>query len=151
MRTVEHSIEIATQPSQVIKAFTEPELLKAWWGVDRSLVEKRPGGLYSLIWNINEQGMGYVSTGIVQQYEPNGLFEVADLVYFNPERAIMGPLTLRVIAKIKDGKTLLNLSQGGYLDGDDWDWFHAAASEAWPAAIQRLKAYLEADGVDSTL
>ncbi len=145
MRTVERSIEIATTPSQVIKAFTEPELLKAWWGVERSLVEKRPGGLYSLIWNISGQGMGYVTTGIVRQYEPNGLFEVGDLVYFNPEREIMGSLTLRVIAKVKDGKTLLNLSQGGYLDHADWDWFHAAATEEWPKAIQRLKEFLEAE------
>jgi hypothetical protein len=89
--------------------------------------------------------MGYVSTGIVRQYEPNGLFEVSDLVYFNHERAILGPLSLRVIAKIKDGKTLLNIAQAGFLDGDDWDWYHTSATETWPKVIQQLKAYLEAE------
>jgi uncharacterized protein YndB with AHSA1/START domain len=144
MRMVENSIEIATNPAQVIKAFTEPELLRAWWGVERALIEKRPGGLYSLIWDITEKGMGHLTTGIVRQYEPNGLFEVSDLVYFHPEREIMGPLSLRVIAKGKDGKTLLNLSQGSYQDGGDWDWYHASVSEAWPKAIQQLKSFLEA-------
>jgi uncharacterized protein YndB with AHSA1/START domain len=144
MRIVEHSIEIATNPSQVIRAFTEPELLRAWWGVERALVEKRPGGLYSLVWNISDKGMGYVSTGIVQQCEPNGLFEVSDIVYFNHERAILGPMTLRVIAKVKDGKTLLNINEGGHQDGGDWDWYHSEVSASWPNAVQKLKAFLEA-------
>jgi uncharacterized protein YndB with AHSA1/START domain len=141
---VEYSIEIATNPAQVIKAFTEPEMMRAWWGVERALVEKRPGGLYSLIWNISDKGMGHVTTGIVRQCEPHGLFEVSDMAYFSHEREILGPLSLRVLAKVKDGKTLLNFNQGGYQDGGDWDWYHAEMSEAWPKAIQSLKAFLEA-------
>lgn len=140
---VENSIEIATNPGQVIKAFTEPEMLQGWWGVERALVEKRPGGLYSLIWNISDHGMGNVKTGIVRQCEPHGLFEVSDLVYFHPGHSIMGPMTLRVIAKVKDSKTLLNITQSGFHDGSDWDWYHAEATEAWPKAIQKLKEFLE--------
>ena len=140
---VDYSIEIATNPAQVIKAFTEPEMLHEWWGVERALIEKRPGGLYSLIWNISDKGMGHVTTGIVRQCEPHGLFEVSDMAFFSHERAILGPLSLRVIAKVKDGKTLLNLNQGGYQEGDDWDWYHAEMSKAWPKAINSLKTYLE--------
>lgn len=144
MKMVEHSIEIATNPSQVIKAFTEPELLREWWGVERALVEKRPGGLYSLVWGIRDGGMGMVTTGIVQQCEPNGLLEVSDIVHFNHARAILGSMNLRVIAKIKDGKTLLNINQGGILEGPDWDSYREELKSSWPLAVAKLKEFLEA-------
>ncbi|TNE65969.1 MAG: hypothetical protein EP344_02720, partial [Bacteroidetes bacterium] len=63
MRKVETSIEIQAGPDAVIAAFTEPEPLRGWWGVERSLVEKRPGGLYVLAWQISGQGFGYISSG----------------------------------------------------------------------------------------
>ena len=48
MRRVESDIEIIVSPEKAIRAFTDPALLKSWWGVEKSLLELKPGGIYTL-------------------------------------------------------------------------------------------------------
>jgi uncharacterized protein YndB with AHSA1/START domain len=50
MRHVKSQIEIAVLPEKVILAFTDKELLKGWWGVERSLIELKQGGIYTPAW-----------------------------------------------------------------------------------------------------
>lgn len=33
--------------------------------------------------------------------------------------------------------------QGNYQSGGDWDWYHDAVKLAWPAALEKLKNFLE--------
>ena len=63
MRFVESSVVIAKSPELVLSAFTQVDHLQKWWGVERSLIELRPGGLYSLVWKITDDAMGFVTTG----------------------------------------------------------------------------------------
>jgi uncharacterized protein YndB with AHSA1/START domain len=143
MRTVKASIVIHKHPDIVLKAFTDPFHLKNWWGVERSLVELKKGGLYSLVWQIGDQGMGYVSTGIVGEYIPACQLKVETMVYFNPQRPIFGPMELLVLATPEHGSTTLTIVQSGYQNGPDWDWYYAAVKDAWPSALQKIKGYLE--------
>jgi uncharacterized protein YndB with AHSA1/START domain len=68
MRKVEVKINIRTSPEKVIAAFTNPDMLKEWWFVEKTLIEKKSGGLYTLTWNVTDKGFGYVSTGIIKSY-----------------------------------------------------------------------------------
>lgn len=60
MKKVEVNLSINTTPEKVIQAFTDPNQLGEWWGVEKSLIQKKIGGLYTLAWSITEKGMGYV-------------------------------------------------------------------------------------------
>jgi uncharacterized protein YndB with AHSA1/START domain len=40
MRKVEVKINIRTSPEKVIAAFTNPDMLKEWWFVEKTLIEK---------------------------------------------------------------------------------------------------------------
>lgn len=143
MRHVETTVLIKSNPEQIIAAFTDQEKLKGWWEVERSLVEKRPGGVYSLAWQISEKGFGYISTGIVTSCIADKELKIENFLYFNPDRPILGPMTLHLLAKKKEGGTELYLCQGGYQYGTHWDWYYEAVSKAWPIAVKNLKAYLE--------
>jgi len=70
MRKVEATINIGSSSATVFNAFIEPLQLKKWWGVDRCLIETKQGGIYSLTWNINNQGFQYISTGVITVYQP---------------------------------------------------------------------------------
>ena len=143
MRKVEVTIEIDTVPERIIQAFTEYDMLHEWWSVERALIQKRRNGIYTLAWNITDRGFGFVSSGTIRKYNARKLLEINNFVYLNPERPILGPMSLTVKAKQKNALTELYLCQDGYLDGDDWDWFYDSVKEAWPVVLNTLKEYLE--------
>ncbi len=146
MRSVEALIIIKARPIEVTNAFVEQEHLKAWWGVARSLVEAKIGGVWAVAWEISEAGIKYVSSGIFHDYEAGEYLRIDNLVYMNPERQILGPLTLEIFAdEIRDG-TKVRVIQSGYQSGDDWDWYYDAVMQAWPYALGLLKKYLEGVG-----
>lgn len=143
MKKVEVTIDIRVKPEKIISAFTEAKMLRDWWGVEQSLVETKSGGLYTLAWNVTDKGFGYVSTGIIAEYQRDQKLVVEKLVYLNPERSVLGPMKLIVEATEKNEGSELYLCQDGYRDGGDWDWYYEAVHQAWPVVVKVLKKYLE--------
>lgn len=145
MRNVKSNIEIAVAPEKVILAFTDAELLKGWWGVERSLIDPKPGGIYTIAWGISEQGIKYVSSGIIKEYDPAGLLYIENYIYLNPEKNFLGPHELEIKAVAKDNGCWVYLRQGPYPENinADWEWFYQAVLGAWPKVLPELKKFLE--------
>jgi hypothetical protein len=80
----------------VIEAFTDPVMLSAWWDVERTLIEKRICGLYTLAWDITDKGFGFVSTGIIKNYIPGSVLEIDNFIYLNPGISILGPTRMAI-------------------------------------------------------
>jgi hypothetical protein len=139
MRKVEVSTQINCKPEDMIRAFIDPEMLLNWWGVERAFIEPRVGGNYVLTWNISEKGFGYVSTGVISEYDPGHCLVLKNLIYLNPERSILGPMSLSIRAT----KGRFHLSQDGYQSGKDWDWYYDEVKSAWPMVVKNLKHFLE--------
>jgi len=143
LKKVEAKIEIKTSPKKALDAFTMFDLLKEWWKVERALIEKGNGGIYALAWNISDAGFRYVSSGIISSYKPAEHLYIKNFLYFNPEKPILGPMSLRIEVKPKSNATELYLCQYGYKDGEDWDWYYEAVKKAWPIVLEELKKFLE--------
>lgn len=143
MKKVEATILIETNPEQVISAFTNPEKLAGWWQVEKTLIELKPGGLYTLAWVVTEKGMGYVSTGIIKTYQPESELVIENFVYLNPGKPFLGPMSLTVRATEKEVGTEVYLCQDGYHSGEGWDWYYEAVKQAWPQVMKTLKNYLK--------
>jgi uncharacterized protein YndB with AHSA1/START domain len=143
MRNVQTTIIIDASPDKVLAAFTTPSHLHQWWNVERSLIDLKEGGLYSLVWEISGNGMRYVTTGIIKEYLPACQLRISNLVYFNPDRPILGPLELLILTTPEDDKTTLTVIQSGYQKGADWEWYYNAVNVAWPEVLKQLKSYLE--------
>jgi uncharacterized protein YndB with AHSA1/START domain len=142
-RSVQASIRIRTTPQRVLDSFLQLELLRVWWGVERALIEPRSGGVYSLAWDISKAGFKYISSGIIASYQPHQHLHIESLVYFNPERQLLGPMNLKIDMETERDETQLHLVQDGYQTGADWDWYYVSVHEAWPAVLQNLKGFLE--------
>lgn len=143
MKKIEVTIEIDTDRARIISAFTDSEMLKDWWNVDRTLIEKKVNGLYALAWNIGVNGFGFVSTGIIKEYTPDSLLVIDKFVYLNPDKSFLGPMGLTIKATPKADGVELYISQDGYQNGNDWNWYYNAVKTAWPTVAQGLKNYLE--------
>lgn len=144
MKKVEVKSQITSSPQNVIEAFLDATMMHKWWGVEKCLVEKKTGGVYTLVWNINEQGFSYVTSGIIERLEPNSELVISKLVYLNPEKAILGPMTLTIKATIVDAETSeIYLCQDGYQSGGDWDWYFEAVKGTWSNVIDNLRKHLE--------
>jgi uncharacterized protein YndB with AHSA1/START domain len=143
MRKVEVTKDIQSTPDKIISAFTEPDILKDWWGVERTLIEKKVGGVYTLAWNISDNAIGFVSTGIISEYNPQNLLVIDKFVYLNPDKPFFGSMTLTIKATEKDYGSELYLCQDGYEHGADWDWYYEAVKQAWPVVVETLKNHLE--------
>ena len=143
MRKVESTIVVNVPPAKVIRAFIDAGMLRAWWSVERALVEPKVGGVYTLAWGVSEKGFGYVSTGVIKSYDPESTLVVDNLVYMNPERPLFGPMSLTVKATKSGTGTEVYLCQDGYQQGADWDWYYEAVTHAWPEVLKNLKSYIE--------
>ena len=144
MRLVAASIDIRSKPESVFQAFLRLEHLKKWWGVERSLIEAKAGGLYTLAWNISENGIRYASSGIISELIPGEYLMIKSFVYLNSEKQILGPMELEIDLTPIDGiQTKVGVVQSGYQYGGDWDWYYNAVVEAWPVTLELLKNYLE--------
>ena len=138
MRHVETSIEVAAAAPAVVRAFLELPALEKWWHVDRGVVDPRIGGVWALAWQRSEHGFKYFITGRIDALTDSRL-QIGNLVYFNPERAALGPMALTIES---DGKRM-TIRQDGYREGGDWDWYYEAVSKAWPMVAEDIKAFLE--------
>lgn len=143
MKKVEVYISINTTPEKVIDAFTEPEMLKAWWQVEKTLIDKKLKGLYILTWALTDKGIGYVSSGSIKEYIRTEKLVIENFAYLNYEKPFLGPMSLTVTAISKNDTCEVYLCQDGYQAGPDWDWYYEAVKDAWPKVMQMLKDYLE--------
>ena len=126
MKKVETKIKAKTSPQKVIRAFLDDKMLKEWWGVERSLIDRRVGGAYALAWDIDEGGMKYVSTGTIRLYNPKGLLVIEKFVYLNYEKPILGPMSLTIKAERQNDLTNIYICQDGYKEGEHWTWYYEA-------------------------
>lgn len=145
MRFVESSILIDKPASVVLSAFTDHQHLKNWWGVERSLIELKKGGLYSLVWQTNN-AINFVSTGVIEEYLPGCQLKVERMAYFNPHRPVFGPMALMILTTPEEIGTTLTVVQSGYQHGSDWDWYYHAVKDTWPLVLVKIKDYLEKSG-----
>ena len=142
MKAVRNSINVACEPERAIHIFLRQEDLNHWWGVEKSFIENKAGGCYTLCWMISEHGAKYVSTGVIETLEPTRL-SITNMQYLNPDYPILGPMTLEVTAIKTDKGCTLTIEQGGYQSGPDWDWYYEAVRQAWPQVMGTIKTYLE--------
>ena len=143
MRKVEVSIEVMCPPERAIRAFTEFKMLKDWWGVERCLIDKKVGGVYTLSWGISKKGMAFVSSGIISKFNATRQFKVNRFVYLNSEKEFLGPMSLEVrVTRMQKGCKLY-ICQDGYGSGSKWNWYYRAVQTAWPMVAMNLKSYLE--------
>ena len=143
MRLVAASIDIEAKPDKILQAFLRQEHLHAWWGVARSLIEPKAGGLYTLAWEISEQGIKYISSGIIAELIPFEYLMIRNFVYINYEKQILGPMELEIdLIKIDEKTTKVGVVQSGYQYGSDWDWYYNSVVQAWPQTLELLAEYL---------
>jgi hypothetical protein len=71
-------------------------------------------------------------TGRILSLERDRRICIVDLVYFSPDRAVLGPMTLTVEVACVQGGSEMTIRQEGYQDGPDWNWYYEAVCAAWP-------------------
>ena len=145
VRTVETKIHVAATEENVLRAFLDLEAMRHWWHVDRGLVEPREGGVWALAWERSEQGFKYVITGRIASLEPGQRLVITEMLYFNPDRPVLGPMSLMVKAGVSPGGCELTIQQDGYRDGPDWDWYYKVVSWAWPQVAKDIEQFLETE------
>jgi uncharacterized protein YndB with AHSA1/START domain len=146
MRHVETTIRVEAPPEVLIRAFSDVEAMRQWWGVDCGLVKPQEDGVWALAWEHSSKGFKYVMTGRILSLERDRRICIVDLVYFSPDRAVLGPMTLTVEVASVQGGSEMTIRQEGYQDGPDWNWYYEAVCAAWPEVAKSVKRYAENSG-----
>ncbi|MGE5106871.1 MAG: SRPBCC family protein [Sphingobacteriales bacterium] len=144
MRSVQAQIEIKASPLRIIQAFLDAEDLRRWWGVARSLVQQKPGGLWVMAWEVTTSGMKYVTSGVIETIHADGYLKITHLVYLHPQKHILGPMEMEItVQAISEKSSIIRVEQSGYLHGGDWDWYYESSNEGFAYTLNLLKEYLE--------
>jgi len=141
--------EFNAKPDQVWKAWTDPEIMKKWWGPKEFTtptvkIDFRPGGKY-LSCMKGPDGKEYWSTGVYKEIVPKKKIVVTDS--FSDEKGNVVPashygmqnfpkeLKIKVIfEEIKGGKTKMELHHIGIPDGEMKDM----TSQGWNESFDKL-------------
>lgn len=155
----DHSLRIDAPPARVVAAFFEPRALSEWWDVANVVATPRPLGAYALEWQTSSATddllghFGGVLHGTVVDFQPRRGFLVADCYWLPPDGDPLGPMALEVTcseeprASNSNGllpATLVHVVQRGVEDDSPrWVRYYELLAAGWPAALERMKTYLE--------
>jgi uncharacterized protein YndB with AHSA1/START domain len=141
---------IAAPASVVMKAFFDPEALRAWWRVGHAVTTPRPLGPYAIEWLPTEfrdevlGRLGGVFRGTVIECHPGEGFFVADAVWLPPDGEPIGPMALRVTLQAEgEGSTRVRVTQTGYDESPRWRRYYEVIGFGWQRALASLKVLLE--------
>jgi uncharacterized protein YndB with AHSA1/START domain len=143
---VQAEIDVAAPPEAVLEAFTQVEAMQVWWHVQRGHVAAHPGGFWALTWDVPQPEFGFVVlSGIIESFRPGEHLSIKNLLYFNRQRPVLGPMTLTIEVRKAEDLSHLVVCQDGYGYGEDWDWYYELVRKNWPPALVAAKAFLEAE------
>jgi len=141
---------IAAPPGVVMEAFFDPDLLRAWWQVARSVTTPRPLGPYALEWVPTELRdevlgrLGGVFRGTIVECRRGEGFLVADAVWLPPDGEPIGPMALEVrLQADAGGATHVRVTQTGYEESERWRRYYEVIGVGWTRALASLKSLLE--------
>jgi uncharacterized protein YndB with AHSA1/START domain len=151
MRECGHRLTINAPPAAVLDAFFDPDALKAWWQVARSVCLPRALGSFAVEWESTRSRdellgrLGGALHGTVVEFVPGRQFFIADLYWHPPEGDPIGPMALEATCKIDGNATVLQVRQSGYDKASErWARYYDIMSNGWVLALGSLKEYLEA-------
>jgi uncharacterized protein YndB with AHSA1/START domain len=147
------SIEIAAPPGRVLKAFFDPQALRAWWQVTHAVVTPRPLGPFAVEWQPTEfrdevlGRLGGVFHGTVMQFQAGHGFFVADAYWLPPDGEPVGPMAFEVectlLSSDAGGRTRLRVRQSGFEESVRWRHYYDVIGHGWEHALAALKALLD--------
>ena len=141
---------IAAPPLVVMKAFFEPDALRAWWQVAHAVTTPRPLGPYAIEWPPTDfrdevlGRLGGVFRGTVVECRQGEGFFVADAVWLPPDGEPIGPMALQVTLRPEgNGGTRVRVTQTGFEESARWRRYYEVIGFGWQRALTSLKSLLE--------
>jgi uncharacterized protein YndB with AHSA1/START domain len=152
---VEHTIIIQAPPERVLAAFFNPEDLREWWQVIRSVTVPRPLGTFAVEWastDFQDDLLGHLGGtfhGTVMEFRPGSEFFVGDAYWQPPQGEPIGPMALEVQCRPQGAPhiTRLSVRQSGEDDSPRWQRYFEVVSAGWQRALGELKAYLDKESM----
>lgn len=145
----EQGLFIAAPPAAVYQCFFNPDALRSWWQVIRSVTTPVPFGVYAIEWAATPYRddllgpLGGVFHGTVIDVRPGQEFLVADCWWVPPEGSPIGPMALHVRCLAEGAGCRLHVRQDGYEPAARWRRYYAVVSRGWQISLAALKRYAE--------
>jgi uncharacterized protein YndB with AHSA1/START domain len=140
VRSLVKETEVAAPPSAVWAAWASNEGIASWWGPAASNIELRIGGLYEILFSLEEPEGERGSEGCrVLAYVPGeSLSFTWNAPPHLPLRAANTWVVLTFAASTPD-TTAVRLVHTGFLEGPDWDDYMAYFDSAWSYVLGLLE------------
>ena len=96
------STELVAPPGRVLRAFFDPEAMRAWWHIKHAVVIPRPLGPYAVEWEPTEfkdevlGRLGGVFHGTVVDFRQGHGFVLADVYWLPPDGDPIVPMAFDV-------------------------------------------------------
>jgi uncharacterized protein YndB with AHSA1/START domain len=147
------AVVIRASPGNVLKAFFDPDALREWWQVARSVTTPRALGPYALEWtptDFRDQTLGRlggVFRGTVMEADAAHGFFVADCFWLPPDGDPIGPMALDVTCNLAGDDvasgTRVRVRQTGFEESPRWRRYYEVVGPGWERALASLKMLLE--------
>ncbi len=146
----EQSLLIDAPPARVFACFFDPDAVRAWWQVARSVTTPVPLGIYAIQWPTTPYRddllgpLGGTFFGTIIDIKAGQAFQVADASWIPPEGDPLGPMTLHVQCVAEGTGCRLHVRQEGEDMSPRWRRYYVVISRGWQVSLMALKRYAEA-------
>ncbi len=147
VRKLDLSVDVAAPPLEVWSAWTDPALLRQWWGVREARVDLRIGGVYDLEFPSQGDAITNGSQGCrILSYVPGRLLS---FTFEAPAHLDLGRDHTWVVVGFEsaDVGTTASLEHCGFLSGEKWDEAREYFRRAWRRSLHRLQNFWDTAGL----
>ena len=152
----EQSLLIEATPARVFACFFDPNALRAWWQVARSVTTPVTLGVYAVQWQKTPYRddllgpLGGTFFGTIIDITDGKEFQVADAHWVPPEGAPLGPMTFHVRCVPEGNGCRLHVRQEGEDMSPRWRRYYVVVSRGWQLSLMALKRFAESSGPGPT-
>ena len=147
-RTHIHSETFPVSPKDLFQLLHTPSAIREWWSANRAVTIPKAGGAWMAAWGDDEDEPDYVSSAVLDVFEPPHRLRMVDQRYFSRH----GPLPFEaafvtefVVEPDEDGARL-TVRQEGFPDEAIADDFYAACDTGWRNTFAGIRRYLSSRG-----
>ena len=142
-------IDLPAAPERVFSLLHTPSAIRGWWHASRAIVVPRTGGVWAAAWGDDEDAPDYLTSAIVEVFEPPRRLRLTDYRYVAqsgelPFEADFS-VEFEVVPHISGSR--LRVTQSGFPAAPVADEFLADCETGWHDTLASIRRFLASEDV----
>lgn len=140
-----HREEFAVSAEEMFEILTKPSAICVWWNASKAIVLPEENGVWTAAWGSDEDHPDYLTSFVIQAFEPPRRMVLADAKYYAKDRQLpfeAKMITEFIIEPTDDGCTL-QIIQDGFPADSSADEYYRDCEIGWQDTFKSIRQFFK--------